>query len=248
VDETGGLGFSRTGVVIANRPINMAQIDSLSRLPSTAAVLEAMHTEGSDVSSPGWSISAPDPRLPLSRKDFKSRSRPAFNGTYLRRAMWLNGWTVDATVIFGPRASTADKRAIWKTVASLSAPRLHAGQKLANRFIVGKITRAYPVRSVTPIGRAFLIHAPHGFYSVAMSPFSGYGCKRGPQVRRSPLSFSCPDGRRWDRMGRALWSHAKFESRLGLVPTTINHDGHVLVANGSHWSGFEDQLERQVWG
>jgi hypothetical protein len=48
-------------------------------------------------------------------------------------------------------------------------------------------------------------------------------------------------------MGRALWSDANLNSGLGLAPTTVNYDGHVLVSSGTIEGGRQDQLECQLW-
>ena len=238
-----------TGVVVSNTPLDLTRAQGKPwKLPPNTVVFALTHTAGGPSITPTLSASKADPRLPLSQKDFRPVSWPPFRGAYLWRSMWLNGWAMRATVVIGPRATPSDKEAIWRTIASLQLPPLHPGETTGNGFVVGQRTSAYPIRSITRIGSAFLIHAPHGFYAVSIRPFSGYGCKRGLRFSRSPLSFSCPDGRRWDRMGRALWSYANLNSGLGLAPTTINYDGHVLVSNGTTVGGTQDELEQQVWG
>jgi hypothetical protein len=146
-------------------------------------------------------------------------------------------------VRIGAHASAADRDALWKMVRSIRRRGLRPGETTGEApYVVAEQADSYPVGSVTKVGGAFLVHAPHGFYALAQA----YGsCDLTFTL---PVAFSCPDGRQWDRVGRPLWANALPTDALWFAPTDVAGDGHVLVAEHSLEGANADDVERQLWG
>ena len=180
-----------------------------------------------------------DTGLPLARTSF--RPRP---GTRLAAATFVgNGWNLSATVWIGRHAGKADRDAVWRMVRSLHMRPLRPGETTGEApYLVADQAGSYPVASVTKVGGAFLIHAPHGFYALSVQNQS---CE---VMVTPPIAFSCLNGRHWDRMGRPLWSNASLNDALPFAPTVVARDGHVLVARNAEVRSDPADVERQVWG
>jgi hypothetical protein len=203
-----------------------------------AVVLLIEHSAGGP--APLFPASGHDTKLPPARASF----RP-LPGTRFADAFFVgNGWNLHASVWIGLHASTADRDAVWRMVRSLHMRPLRPGETTGEApYLVAGQASSYPIVSVTKVGAVFLVRAPHGFYAVAQQYPS---CELTFTL---PVAFSCPDGRRWDRMGRPLWSNASPNDALWFAPTVVAGDGHVLVAKNAEIGGaIADDVERQVWG
>ena len=229
---------SRSGAAFGNVPHPERLVHgSPSTLGDRAVVLLVEHGAG----GPPLLLPASghDTKLPLARASF----RP-IPGTRLVDAFFVgNGWNLTARIWIGPRASTADRHAVWKMVRSLHMRPLRSGEMTGEApYVVAGQADSIPIASVTKVGGSLLVHAPHGFYALAVQYQS---CE---VTFTLPVAFSCPDGRRWDRMGRPLWSNASLNDALSFAPTVAAGDGHVLVAKNAEVSANPADVERQVWG
>jgi len=201
--------------------------------PPRAVVLLVEHSAGGP--PPVYPVAGQDTKLPLNRAAF----RPEGPGALVALVVG-NGWNLWLRVWLGPHAPRADRDAVWRMVGSFRMRALRPGETTGEaQYLVEGQAAAYPVGSVTTFGSVFLVHAPHGFYSLRAS------CDLSVTL---PVAFSCPDGRHWDRMGRPLWAGATGQDALPFAPTAVAGDGHVLVAEYAETGGNVDELERQLWG
>ena len=207
------------------------------RLPADGVVVLVVHAAGGP--PPLLPVSGHDSKLPLARASF----RPDLGPRSLFALFVRNGWNMSIRLRFGEHASQADRDSVWKMVQSLHMRPLRTGETTGDAsYLVADQATSYPIDSVTKIGAAFLVHAPHGFYALAQqSP----DCELTVSL---PVAFSCPDGRRWDRMGRPLWSGASQNDALFFAPTDVAGDGHVLVSEHVRLSANTDEIESQLWG
>lgn len=196
-----------------------------------------------------------DARLPLARGSFHPIRLPGghvhrYVGEAepipLYRNFFADGLPFAAAVWFGPRASRADRQAIWGVVGSLRFPPLREGTFWQGRYYVLGRASQYPTDSVTLIPKSalphprfkreglYLIHAPRTFYAIHQlfeldtQPFTT--CKMA--LDRQAFQFFCPGTElRWDRVGRPIGPHASSQDwMLPLVPATVAHDGHILFS------------------
>ena len=188
-------------------------------LPATGVVVLVQHTTGGP--PPFFRVSGHDSKLPLTRGRFRPGSPPLSVNTLFVG----NGWSIGVGILFGARVSRSDRDAAWKLAFSIRMRALRSGETTGDvSYLVAGRAASYRVGSVTKVGKAFLVSAPHGFYALAeLTPDCELAFTR-------PVAFSCPDGRQWDRMGRPLWSGASPSDALLFAPTDVAHDGHVLVA------------------
>lgn len=195
-----------------------------------------------------------DTRLPLARGSFQPirvgggqvfRYAGGAEPTPLYRSFFADGFPFAAAVWFGPRASRADRQAIWRVVSSLRFPALHEGTFWQSRYyVLGRDSR-YPTGSVTLIRSSalahaafrpqafFLIHAPRAFYAIKQTfETSSASTKCKVAFDSKDFQFFCPGtGLRWDRVGQPIAAHAGDQDwTLPLIPATVAHDGHILFS------------------
>ena len=200
------------------------------------AVLLVEHSAGGP--PPVFPVSGHDTALPLTRAGFRPDPSPESEFAPLVG----NGWNLWVSVRIGAHAAKADRGAAWRMVRSLRMRPLRPGETTGEAsYLVMDRTDTYPVGSVTKVGAVFLVHAPHGFYAMR-------GDSSCDLTFTLPVAFSCPDGRRWDRVGRPLWTGASGQDALSFAPTAVAGDGHVLVAENAVTGGNVDDIERQLWG
>jgi hypothetical protein len=196
-----------------------------------------------------------DTRLPLPRGSFHPirlgggrvyRYAGGAEPAPLYRTFFADGFPFAAAVWFGPRASRADRRAVWRIVTSLRFPPLQGGTFWQDRYyVLGRASR-YPTGTVTLVPSSslpahafrpeglYLIHAPRAFYAIRQI----FETQSGPRIQckmafdRRAFQFFCPGtDRRWDRVGQPLGPHAGSQAwALNLVPATVADDGHVLFS------------------
>ena len=241
------------GVVATNLParqaFSTANASDLSKLPSNAVVFLLEHRDG----GPSPALEIPEARFPLRAAAFGSiRGVTLPSGASWREhAFSANGWDLLADVYFGPRASRADRAAIWRTVSSLRFRSLRTGQQTGDGgFLVLGEQSSYQVGSVERVSaNTFLVRARRGFYGIgglAMGNAKPFPCPL--RVERAKIEFACKNGpRRWDRMGRPLWKGASDWDYLGVLIAKIGQDGHVLFTPDALRFGTR-ALERALWG
>lgn len=165
-----------------------------------------------------------------------------------------DGYSFNAAVWLGPRASRAAQQAAWAVVRSLRFPRLRQGTLWHGTYYVLGRSSHYPTGSVTmfppsalPGSRSFpggfrpaikgfyLIHAPRAFYVITRQfqqptkPYTTCTMTFNPKT----FQFSCPGaGLRWNRLGQPLGPHPDSGTDLALPlrAATVVQDGHVLFS------------------
>jgi hypothetical protein len=194
-----------------------------------------------------------DTRLPLARGSFHPIRLPGHHvyryaggaePTPRYRSFFADGFPFAAAVWFGPRASQADREAIWRVVSSLRFPALREGTFWQGRYdVLGRASR-YPTGSVTLISSSalphtgfkpeafYLIHAPRAFYAIKQTFQTSSGSNKcSVAFDRKAFQFFCRGtGLRWDRVGQPVGDRANEEWFLPLVPATVAHDGHALFS------------------
>jgi hypothetical protein len=211
-----------------------------------------------------------DSRFPLSPSSFQLVS-PYVGGSEPRpwyRGLSGDGFGLTAAVWIGPRASRADRQAVWAVVRSLRFPRLREGTFWHGTYYVLGPASRYPTGSVTlfprsslPGSRAtsakvregfYLINAPRAFYAIprlAQKPTSPYTtCTLA--FNKKAFQFYCPGTRlRWDRVGQPISANGASRSgwSLPLIPATVAQDGHILFS--PFWGGvLGADLQGSPWG
>lgn len=197
----------------------------------------------------------PPPDLELSESHFplrlasfgRSTAFPGAKPAALERIVVADGntYTVDAWI--GAKASRAARATLERVIASLSFPRLHAGETIGAFRVFGKASE-YPVGSLIRIrvqGKPFyLVHAPGGWYAVGwtwQSITGGYKSRCRLRLDRARDEFFCTNMHaRWDRVGRVLAkpTTARRGDPLNLTIAKLAWDGHVLVT--ADVAGFAD--------
>jgi hypothetical protein len=229
----------------------------LSALPVTAAAFFIVDQEG----GPYILGNRPETHFPLRAASF----RPERSAALAKGASWLslpleaNGWSLSADVYFGPKASSADRATVWRIVSSLRFRSLRTGQVTGNdSFLVLKKASSYPVGYVHRLGarklrvQAYLVRARHGFYGIgglAMGNRGDFPCPM--RFDRSRFEFACANGpRRWNRVGRPLWTGANYHDYLGvLIDVKVGQDGHVLFSPSVTAAvAGASALEKKYWG
>jgi hypothetical protein len=234
---------------VADRKSIAPYSGDLSKLPPRSAVFLIERVNG----GPMPALSEPETHFPLRASSFKHIRGVSLPGgaSWCESPVWANGWNLDAHVYFGPRASKADRAAIWRVFSSLRFKSLRTGQRTGEgRFLVLRKQSSYPIGFVKRMdANTFLVRAPHGFYGIgglAYASPSHFPCR--VRFVRSEFEFVCVNGsRRWDRIGRPLWKGASWRDNLGvLVAVKVGQDGHVLFCAGE--TAFGDRrLERRYW-
>jgi hypothetical protein len=236
--------------------IHLERDDRLAEFPRDGVALRIFHFEGGpfhdyDTEEAAFPLALDDFTLdeaPGSGPGFGSRSdaRPTGLPRPLELSFGANGWAFSARAWIGPDASTPDRAQLERVVGSLRFPPLQEGSVVAfERFDVMGRAEEYPVPSATKILRAdgfYLVHAPGGFYALRG------GCQHDSgfvvvKFDRRTFEFSCPDGRRWNRIGAPL---EPGDEPLRVLPAKVAHDGHVLVARGVYTYASR-QLRARFW-
>lgn len=189
---------------------------------------------------PIYPVAGHDSTLPLARASFSPDIKPRSLYTFFVG----NGWSLSVRLGIGRYAAKADTDALWKMVRSIRMVPLRTGETTGDaHYLVAGQAASYAIVSVTKVGSAFLVHAPGGFYALAQQQRP-----RCDLTFTLPVAFSCPDGRRWDRMGRPQRSGTSPNDALLFAPTDVAHDGHVLVAQAYLEGANTDDVEKQLWG
>jgi hypothetical protein len=211
----------------------------LRPFPADGVAVQVWYVEG-PVASPPFRDSA----FPLSPASFGyvryylggGKPRPLY------RMFYGNGYMFTAGVWIGPRADSADRRAVWAIVRSLRFPALTEGTIYHGEYYVLGAAARYPVGSVTafpapslPRGLGqrtgfYLIHAPRAFYVIAATygPSVSSICSVAFDPKRR--QFFCPGKRlRWNLSGRPVGGPAAngADRKLRLLTVTVAR-GHVF--------------------
>jgi hypothetical protein len=215
----------------------------------------------------GGAFSANSAAFPLTARTF-SKTRAYEGGTEPRphyRYFGADGYSFSAAVWIGPRASAADKLAIWSVIGSLRFRALRQGTIYHDAIYVLRHASSYPVGSVTvipasslPVGPGlrhpqgfYLVHAPRAFYvpegmfAYPVRPF------RTCEVSYDPAraQFYCAGTNlRWTREGQPIGAHAGGARSWQLRPrlAAVSTNGDVLY--GPFFGPLQAFLRGNPWG
>src|SRR5665811_37613 len=220
-------------------------------LTPEAVVFELTRSDVS-FSTPSSEVDQNDARFPLQAASFKSLKGDGFLNSDLWRGYRFsaNGSSFFARVYVGPRASKADRAAIWHVVSSLRFDSLRTGQTTDDGALVLKKEGSYSVGAVEYItANTFLVRGTRAFYAIIEpegSPSINFPCPL--RFDRSSSEFACKGTPyRWDLMGRPIRKDPdSISDRLDIQTATVGQDGHVLLTGALHNSSRA--LERKLWG
>jgi hypothetical protein len=210
--------------------------DRQGAFPADGVAFRIVRREG----GPAPDVERPESRFPIRLSTFGRGSMyPNTTPRPIGRTVVADGRDYVAQAWIGPKASTRERAALQRAVASLSFPRLRVGQTVGYGFRVLEPASRYPVGSFTSVhlqGQPFyLVHAPGGFYAVGWTWETlrgGYKSRCTMRLDRSRMQFFCSNMlARWDRVGRVLLTPqgAARGDPLNLTVAKVAWDGHLLL-------------------
>jgi hypothetical protein len=247
------------GSVLANFPLEDKPLAALGQMPRDGAALLISHNARFPA---GRGPFGQDTTFPLRLADLPLT--PLQAALVARANVTANGLAFTVRAFIGDGTSRDDRRALARMVQSLRFARLRPGTISDSAFYVLGPTRKFQARTVTFFSREkqppsdilwredfFLVHAPRGFYAVGFKAnyVGGFpDCDLAFNAAR--FQFTCPNGARWDRIGRVLAPPRGRNYRstpLAIYSTRTTHDGKVIVSTNAYTHGSR-QLAHRFWG